>query len=89
VLLTGTEYTDLMITDLRAPRVTGQGGAVSFALELQEVIQAKPTTSRNSEQRDEAALQKQKTAGTGGTRRPTKNDIAKAKLSGPLSQWFP
>ena len=69
VLLTGAEYTDLMITDLRAPRSSGSGGSMSFAIDLQQVIQAVPVESRASEVRSEPAIQKKKTKGRGGTKK--------------------
>lgn len=69
VLLTGAEYTDMMITDLRAPRVSGSGGSIHFAIDLQQVIQARPAESRASEVRDEPALQKRKTAGRKGNKK--------------------
>jgi hypothetical protein len=89
VMITGTEYTDLMIADMRAPRSSGSGGSVTVSLELQQVIKAAPATSRASEQRENPAVKKKKVAGTRGTRKPTKDEIALARLNEPLSSFFP
>jgi len=45
VMHDGIEYKNMFITSARAPRVAGRGGSVTFALDLQEVIFAKPTTT--------------------------------------------
>lgn len=89
IMLTGTEYTDMMIADLRAPRVSGAGGSVTISLDLQQVIKAAPATSRASEQRENPAFQKKKAKGRAGVRKPTKDDIARARLNEPLSSFFP
>jgi len=69
VLQTGGEYKNMMITDLRAPRVAGSGGSVAFSIDMREIVLASPVTETKQAQVREEPRHKPKTVkGRRGTK---------------------
>lgn len=69
VLQTGAEYENMVITDLRAPRVAGSGGAVILSLDLQEIVLASPVTeTKQAQVREEPKQKPKKARGRKGTK---------------------
>lgn len=69
VLHTGAEYQNMMITELRAPRIAGSGGSATFSLDMQEVILASPATeTKQAQQRAEPKTKPKKAKGRKGTK---------------------
>ncbi len=80
IMQDGTEYENMMITDQRAARVAGRGGAVTFVIEMQEVVRADPaTTSKGAETRQEARHDQKKEKGRKSTGKPKNKDLARFK----------
>jgi hypothetical protein len=87
VLTTGAEYTDMMIVDLRAPRLAGSGGLVRFAIDLQQIVQSEAAATAPT--RDEPAIKQKKAKGRRGKSKPSKYEIALANGTPPLTEFFP
>jgi hypothetical protein len=50
VMSTGAEYQDMMITDLRAPRIAGSSGSITLSIDMREIVLASPATETKQAQ---------------------------------------
>jgi hypothetical protein len=75
ILQTGAEYTNMFITDMRAPRVAGSSGSISLSVDMVEVIVAEPVKETGTaRQREEPAHKPSKPKGTQGTKPVVETD---------------
>jgi hypothetical protein len=50
VMSTGAEYQNMMITDLRAPRIAGSSGSITLSIDMREIVLASPATETKQAQ---------------------------------------
>jgi len=72
ILQTGAEYQNMMITEMRAPRIAGSSGAITLSLDLQEVVLASPVTETKAAQTRAEPKQKPKKAKGRKGKKPVK-----------------
>jgi hypothetical protein len=85
ILQTGAEYANMFITDMRAPRVAGSSGSISFSVDMVEVTVAEPVKETGTaQQRQEPTHKPKKATGKKGTKSP--DDIQAARLRKLLRQ---
>jgi hypothetical protein len=89
ILQTGVEYQNMFITDMRAPRVAGSSGAITFSLDLQEVVLADPATeTKQAQERAEPKQKPKKAKGRKGTKAvPARDPQLQALIDGGSLQY--
>lgn len=89
ILQTGAEYQNMFITDMRAPRIAGSSGAITFSLDLQEVVLADPATeTKQAQERAEPKQKPKKAKGRKGTKAvPARDPQLQALIDGGSLQY--
>ena len=78
LLYGGREYRDMMITDQRTPRRSGNGSAIEVSLDLTQVIAANPAKRGPApQQRANASQTTKRQRGNQGVKTPKLADLAK------------
>ena len=87
ILQTGAEYANMFITDMRAPRVAGASGSVSFSVDMVEVIVADPAVeTKQAQQRGETKHKPRKARGRKGKKQVLGGGVDAARIKALSAQ---